>query len=286
MKSFPICMLLATATVGTYGLPQGIGPRYGQGSGGNSGGNSNSDWGAATVGNDGEGTGQRGDNSRNDGSLESGNVGPWDLPDSNGIRCRLEWQTIHRIEEIEEERKQCTPYNEEQCDVVRNCQRIDENVCEDLLVEETYTEEECKVENVRSCQKHWQTLPNGDKNWEVDPSTCTELKQTKCTPVEKTRLVPSESCKVVPREACSEALNCYLVQKEKCEIIHTKTPHQITTQKQVRVCNDNLEGALQNSANVHEFGDDYYDHNAGNAGNDLGIDVKNGLHKEEPKKDH
>ena len=217
------------------------------------------------------------DNSGEDGSLESGNVGLSDLPDG----CRLEWQTVlHHIEEVEEEREQCTPYTEEQCDVVRNCHRIDENVCETLIVEETYTEEKCKVENVRSCKKHWQTLPNGDKNWEVDPSTCTELKQTKCTPVELVRLVPSESCKVVPREACSEDQNCYPVQKEKCVILHTKTPLQITTQKQVRVCNDNLEGALQNSA------DESGSHNpVNNAGNNFKLDIRNDL-KEESKKDN
>merc|ERR1719410_2186401 len=137
-------MILAAAatTAGTYGLPQGYGPRPGRGSG--SGGGSNS----------GRGSG--------------GNGGL-----SNG--CRLEWQTVHSIEEIEEEREQCTPYTEEQCDRVQNCQTYYDDVCENLVreVPETYTEDECRDEYVRSCQKHWRTYPNGDKKREV-PETYTE----------------------------------------------------------------------------------------------------------------
>jgi len=254
MKPFSVCMILAAAaTAGTYGLPQGYGPRPGRGGSGSGGGNS------------GRGSG-------NGGALSNG--------------CRLEWQTVHSIEEIEEEREQCTPYTEEQCDRVQNCQTYYDDVCENLVreVPETYTEDECRDEYVRSCQKHWKTYPNGDKKWEDDPSTCSELPQTQCRPVEKTRYVPEPytTCKQVPREECNWEQNCYPVQKEKCESIHTKTPQSKSTQQQVRVCNNNLGGALIKSANVEESASSNPDDDAEIISKN---EVRSGLDKEEPKKE-
>merc|ERR1712152_19602 len=127
-------------------------------------------------------------------------------------------------------------------------------------------EDECRDEYVRSCQKHWKTYPNGDKKWEDDPSTCSELPQTQCRPVEKTRYVPEPytTCKQVPREECNWEQNCYPVQKEKCESIHTKTPQSKSTQQQVRVCDNNPDDDAEIISKN---------------------EVRSGLEKEEPKKD-
>jgi len=140
------------------------------------------------------------------------NVGPAgnlnNLPDG----CRIEYQTVHSIEEVENEeavctpyvdtlcetltRRQCTPYQDEECKTVpqQKCETKYEERCENLFrdVPETYTEDECETYNVNICQKHWKTYPNGDKKWEDDPSKCEQLPETKCRPVQKTRNKPEQ----------------------------------------------------------------------------------------------
>merc|ERR1712088_282321 len=91
------------------------------------------------------------------------------------------------------------------------------------------------------------------------------------------------SCQKHWRTYCNWDQNCYPVQKEKCESIHTKTPQSKSTQQQVRVCNNNLGGALIKSANVEESAA------SSNPDDDAEIisknEVRSGLDKEEPKKD-
>jgi len=211
------------------------------------------------------------------------------LPDG----CRIEYQTVHSIEEVEREdnvctpyidnvcqtvtRRQCTPYTEEVCKLKpqQKCETKFEEICSNLWrdVPETYTEDECNTYTVNTCQKHWRTYPNGDKKWEDDPSTCQELPETKCAPVQKTRVKPEQyrDCKQVPRENCwtDEVEDCYPVTKQdcknvpeqvcrnveaqKCEIVHTKTPQSKASQKAVRVCDNKIGG----SSGTSEFGEDF-----------------------------
>jgi len=210
------------------------------------------------------------------------------LPDG----CRIEYQTVHSIEEVEREdnvctpyidnvcstvtRRQCDPYQEDVCKLTpqQKCETKYEEVCSNLWrdVPETYTEDECNTYNVNTCQKHWKTYPNGDKKWEDDPSTCQELPETKCAPVQKTRVKPEQyrKCDQVPRQNCwtDEVEECYPVTKqrcrnvpeqvcrdveaEKCEIVHTKTPQSKATQKAIRVCNNNIGGS-NNSGFEQDF---------------------------------
>lgn len=220
------------------------------------------------------------------------NVGPAgnlnNLPDG----CRIEYQTVHSIEEVENEeavctpyvdtlcetltRRQCTPYQDEECKTVpqQKCETKYEERCENLFrdVPETYTEDECETYNVNICQKHWKTYPNGDKKWEDDPSKCEQLPETKCRPVQKTRNKPEQyrECNQIPRQHCwtDQVEECYPVtkqncrnvpeqvckdvEKQRCEIIHTKTPQSKANQKAIRVCDNNI-----GSSNNSEFGEDF-----------------------------
>jgi len=262
MKGFTICLLFLAA--GSHALPQ-YGPR--------------------------PQPGRRPDNGGQGGSQGSGgNNGDLNnLPEG----CRIEFQTVHSIEEIEKEeevctpytdtvcntvyKKECTPYQDKECKTVpkQKCETKYEEVCQNLWrdVPETYVEDECETYNVNSCQKHWKTYPNGDKKWEDDPSTCQELPETKCKPVEKTRNKPEQytDCKQVPREVCytEQVEECYpvtkencvdvpkeeceLVTKNKCEVVHTKTPQSKATQKAIRVCNNNIGGGANDAGFKEDF---------------------------------
>jgi len=200
-----------------------------------------------------------------------------DLPSG----CRLEWQTFHSVEETEAENLNCTPYMREQCQWIdkNECQTVRsqrcdsvpqerchtkfERVCTNLQreVHETYTEDLCRDEYVRTCQKHWRTYENGDKVWEEDPSTCKKLPRTKCQPVSKSRnkQEPYKECKNVPREECNvvHVEKCYPVSQDlcknvprkecravpiqKCETVHSRIPQSKTTRRQVVACDNNID---------------------------------------------
>jgi len=221
----------------------------------------------------------------NGGNNGGNNGGLNNLPEG----CRIEYQTVHSIEEIEEEkevctpytdtvchteyRQQCTPYQDQECKLVpkQKCETIYEEVCENLWrdVPEIYVEDVCETKYVKTCQKHWKTYPNGDKKWEDDPSKCEELPETECRPVEKTRNKPEQyrECNKVPKQNCylEDVEECYpvtkqkcvdvpedvceQVTKDKCEIVHTLTPKGKATQKAVRVC-DHENGSAPRDAGL------------------------------------
>jgi len=220
-------------------------------------------------------------------------IAPLTLVPEDG--CRIEYVTVHTIEENENEEEVCTPYTDIECKTNRRlkctpyqdkeckwvpqekCETKFEDVCEDLVrqVPETYTEDVCETSNVITCQKHWKIYPNGDKKWEENPEACQTLPETRCRPELKTRTKPEPytECKQVPRQHCwtdkveqcikvtkQECVYvpeevCKNVEKKKCEIIHTKTPQSKATKKAVRVCNNNLDSATNNS----EVGDEDFE---------------------------
>jgi len=297
MRGFSLCLLLIA---GSYGLPQGYSrPNHGGngcggsgncGGGGNGGhiggggrrpnhgGNGCGGGGNGNCGGGGNGgSGGRRPNHGGNGGGNSNqgnggaNAGFGNLPDG----CRIEFQTVHSIEEIENEenvctpytvtiqQRKCSPYQDRECKNVPKqvCKTTFEEVCQNLWRdrEETYTEDVCTTNNVRTCQQHWKTYPNGDKKWEDNPETCQDLPETKCAPVQKKRNKPEQyrDCKQVPNENCytEQVEECYdvtkqrcrnvpvQVQKQKCEIVHTKTPQGKATQKAVRVCDNDIGGA-------------------------------------------
>lgn len=264
MKGFSVCLLFLAA--GSHALPYGPGPQEpGRGS------------------NNGGGAGGSQGSGGNNGGLNN-------LPDG----CRIEYQTVHTIVEVEKEeevctpytdnecttvtRRRCTPYQDKECKLVpqQKCETIFEEVCEKLWrdIDETYTEDVCETNYVRTCQKHWKTYPNGDKKWEDDPEACEELPETKCNPVEKTRKKPEQytDCKQVPRENCytEQVEECYPVTKQNCvnvpeqvckpvtkqncEIVHTKTPQSQSAQKPIRVCDNDIGGGAHDAGLVEDFG--------------------------------
>jgi len=275
MRGFALCLLLVA---GSYGLPQYNRPNHGGGGCGGGNGNCGGNGGGGNGGHIGGGGGRRpnhGGNGGGGGNSNQGNGGNnagqfGNLPDG----CRIEFQTVHSIESVENEenvctpytetiqRRKCTPYQDRECKNVpkQKCETTFEEVCQNLWRdrEEVYTEDVCTTNNVRTCQQHWRTYPNGDKKWEDNPETCKDLPQTKCVPEQKKRNKPEQyrDCKQVPRQNCytEQVEECYdvtkqrcrnvpiQVQKQKCEIVHTKTPQGKATQKAVRVCDNNIGG--------------------------------------------
>jgi len=267
MRGFSLCLLLIA---GSYGLPQYNRPNHGgNGCGGN--GNCGGGGNGGHIGGGGRRPNHGGNGSGNSNQGNGGaNAGFGNLPDG----CRIEFQTVHSIENVENEenvctpytetiqRRQCSPYQDRECKSVpkQKCETTFEEVCQNLWRdrEETYTEDVCTTKDVRTCQQHWKTYPNGDKKWEDNPETCQNLPETKCVPTQKKRNKPEQyrDCKQVPRQNCytEQVQECYdvtkqrcrnvpvKVQKQKCEIVHTKTPQGKATQKAVRVCDNDIGG--------------------------------------------
>jgi len=171
----------------------------------------------------------------------------------------------------------CNDYQDRECKSVpkQKCETNFEEVCQNLWrdVPETYVEDVCTTNNVRTCQQHWKTYPNGDKKWEDNPDTCQDLPQTKCEPVQKSRNKPEQyrDCKQVPKQNCvvEQVEECYdvtkqkcrnvpqqvckQVTKERCEVVHTKTPQGKATQKAVRVCDNQIGSGHQQAAEDFEI---------------------------------
>merc|ERR1719423_137495 len=105
--------------------------------------------------------------------------------------CRIEYQTVQTIIEVEKEenvcnpvtdrvcstkyRKACSPYTDNVCKVTNRevCQTKYEQKCRTKYrqVPETYHEDECREEDRRVCDSHW-VQRGRDKVWEEDPTTC------------------------------------------------------------------------------------------------------------------
>jgi len=213
--------------------------------------------------------------------------GPQNLPEG----CRIEYQNIHTIIDVETEEIVCTPYTDRVCDTKyqqacnpyedtecrtvykKVCEDKHEDVCHDLVraVPEDYVEDECKDELTKVCDSTWVVKANGDKVWEEDPKTCRQIPETKCRQVKKTRtreepytvckVVVSQECKNVPDQECHKVTrekcerqayqDCRNVQKQNCETVHKKSPQNQTERRAVRVCDDSF-----NDIDSIDIGDD------------------------------
>jgi len=196
------------------------------------------------------------------------------LPDG----CRIEYQDIQTIIDVETEEEVCSPYTDRVCNIKyrqacnpyedtecrtvfkKVCKVKHNEVCNDLSrdVPELYVEDDCKDELTRVCDSTWVIKNNGDKVWEEDPETCRQIPKTKCRPVQKTRTkkesytvcnqVPYNDCKNVPVKQCSKVTrikcerqaynDCQDVTRQNCEVVHKKVPQSQTERKAVRVCDN------------------------------------------------
>jgi len=218
--------------------------------------------------------------SRNPSRAPAGGISQQNLPEG----CRIEYQNIHTIVEVETENVVCTPYTDRVCDTKyrqacspyedtecrtvykKECKTKHKEVCNNLVrdVPEDYVEDECKDEPTRVCDSTWVVKANGDKVWEEDPTTCRQIPETKCRQVKKTRTrkepytacnkVPYEECKDVPDQECRKVTkkkcerqayqDCRNVQKQNCENVHKKSPQNQTERKAVRVCDGNVNDVV------------------------------------------
>merc|ERR1712018_763162 len=93
---------------------------------------------------------------------------------------------------------------------------------------------ECKDEQVRKCEKHWEEGNDGSKNWVDNPATCKTLYETQCYPVTKYRTVkePYQKCENAPYQDCQD------VPWQDCKKVHKSVPHQVAKRRPFRVCNN------------------------------------------------
>jgi len=218
--------------------------------------------------------------SRNPARAPAGGNSQQNLPEG----CRIEYQTIQTIVEVETENVVCTPYTDRVCDTKyrqacnpyedtecrtvykKECEIKYRDVCNDLVrdVPEDYVEDECKDELTRACDSTWVVKANGDKVWEEDPKTCRQIPETQCRQVKKTRTrkepytvcnsvpyeectnVPDQECRKVTKEKCERQAfqDCRNVQKQNCENVHKKSPQNQTERKAVRVCDGNVNDVV------------------------------------------
>jgi len=202
------------------------------------------------------------------------------LPDG----CRIEYQNVQTIVEVESENIVCTPYTDRVCEAKyrqacnpyedtecrtvykKACEVKYKDVCNNLVreVPEDYVEDECKDELTRVCDSTWVIKANGDKVWEEDPTTCRQIPETKCRKVKKTRSrvepyttcesveyeecedVPEQECHKVTKEKCERQAyqDCRNVQKQNCETIHKKSPQNQTERRAVRICDDKVNDVV------------------------------------------
>merc|ERR1719445_2623173 len=144
--------------------------------------------------------------------------------------------------------------------ITRQCDTNWKQECNQLYkdVQQEYQAEECKDQEVRKCEKHWEEGTDGSKNWVDNPATCKTLRETNCYPVTKYKTVkePYQKCDRVPYETCNDVPyeNCNWVNREKCENapyqdcndvpwqdckqVHKSVPHQVARRRPYRVSND------------------------------------------------
>merc|ERR1712025_1478433 len=203
---------------------------------------------------------QYGSSNNNNGRQPGGSFGqqtqvrPTARPSFLPQGCRIEYKVVYSVEEREEYENKC------QTDYKRQCDTNWKQECNQLYkdVQQEYQAEECKDQEVRKCEKHWEEGTDGSKNWVDNPATCKTLRETNCYPVTKYKTVkePYQKCDRVPYETCNDVPyeNCNWVNREKCENapyqdcndvpwqdckqVHKSVPHQVARRRPYRVCNN------------------------------------------------
>jgi len=194
--------------------------------------------------------------------------------------CRIRYETIYEVQEVETNEEKCTTVNERACEtsfrekcvtvIEKVCQPITRDQCktefkqecQQLFREEkqSYVEDKCETTTVRKCEKYWKVVDDNRKVWVEDPNRCQDAFETKCNPItkEKVNQIPYQECIQVPFETCiqveetvcndfpREKCNpepfeeCRNVPRQRCITEHRLIPKQVARQIQVRVC-DNIE---------------------------------------------
>jgi len=194
--------------------------------------------------------------------------------------CRYEGYTTHYTTEYETKyEEKCTP--DTKCECVDKslkacktytedepiCNYVTEKICtthykgvcktETIYVDEPYEGERCINEEQEKCEKKWITV-GYSKVWEIDPTTCVKVKETKCYKETKYKKVPKTTYKSVtePFQACEnvQKKKCTIksIQKEKCVEkyapeckentyqncvqVHKQVPKQVSYKKPVKKC--------------------------------------------------
>jgi len=221
-------------------------------------------------------------------------IEPRNFPTNNP--CRIGYETVYEVEEIETEEEKCTTVNERKCEtsfrekcvpvIEKVCQPITRDQCktefkqecQQLFREEkqSYVEDECETTTVRKCEKYWKVVNENRKVWVEDPNKCTDALETACAPVTKVKVnqVPYQECIQVPFENCvqveeticndiqGEKCNpepfeeCRNVPRQRCEIEHKLIPKQVARQIQVRVCDNNERDII---GAEYDNDEDYYE---------------------------
>merc|ERR1712095_126818 len=102
-----------------------------------------------------------------------------------------------------------------------------------------YEGERCINEEQEKCEKKWITV-GYSKVWEIDPTTCVKVKETKCYKETKYKKVPKKKCtiKSIQKEKCVEkyAPECKENTYQNCVQVHKQVPKQVSYKKPVKKC--------------------------------------------------